>query len=136
MLLWRVDRMPIEIGTLTAAGSRCYKAAVSGNSATHHQGAQRAGPSRRFSARFPLILDDMVLRDFILYLGLIMATFLVLTLVFTFFELLSDIVRNKVPLLMVAEYLLNVTPVDDLHDDPDQRPAGGAHHLRPDAEVQ
>jgi LPS export ABC transporter permease LptG len=33
-----------------------------------------------------------------------------LTLVFTFFELLSDIVRNKIPLTIVADYLVNVTP--------------------------
>ena len=30
---------------------------------------------------------------------MILATFLVLALVFTFFELLNDIVRNKVPLV-------------------------------------
>jgi len=30
--------------------------------------------------------------------------------VFTFFELLTDIVRNKVPVLMLLAYLLNVTP--------------------------
>jgi LPS export ABC transporter permease LptG len=65
---------------------------------------------RRFSARFPLILDDMILRDFALYLVLIMSTFLVLALVFTFFELLTDIVRNKVPLITVAEYLWNLSP--------------------------
>ena len=33
-----------------------------------------------------------------------------LLLVFTFFELLGDIVRNSVPLVLVGEYLLNVTP--------------------------
>jgi LPS export ABC transporter permease LptG len=30
--------------------------------------------------------------------------------VFTFFELLSDILRNKIPLTIVGEYLLNVAP--------------------------
>ena len=49
-----------------------------------------------FSARFPHHLDDMILRDFALYLTMIMSTFLVLALVFTFFELLTDIVRNQV----------------------------------------
>ena len=52
----------------------------------------------------------MILRDFALYLGLIMVTFLMLTLVFTFFELLTDIVRNNVPLITVAEYLWNLSP--------------------------
>jgi LPS export ABC transporter permease LptG len=45
-----------------------------------------------------------------LYLGMILASFLTLMLVFTFFELLGDIVRNRVPLVLVGAYLLNVTP--------------------------
>ena len=52
----------------------------------------------------------MILRDFALYLAMILATFLMLALVFTFFELLTDIVRNKVPLITVAEYLWNLSP--------------------------
>lgn len=113
-LLWRVDRMPIEIGNLTAGwklllqklqaiGTRRGRAASDPELAT-------ASHRRRFSARFPLILDDMILRDFVLYLTMIMSTFLVLALVFTFFELLTDIVRNRVPLITVAEYLWNLSP--------------------------
>jgi LPS export ABC transporter permease LptG len=41
---------------------------------------------------------------------MILSTFLVLVLVFTLFELLGDILRNRVPAILVAEYLLNVTP--------------------------
>jgi LPS export ABC transporter permease LptG len=65
---------------------------------------------RLFNARFPLLLDDLILRDFLVYLGMIVGTFLELLLVFTFFELLGDIVRNRVPLVLVGEYLVNVTP--------------------------
>ena len=72
---------------------------------------QRASTRRRvFSASFPTLIDDYVLRDFFVYLGMILSTFLVLVLVFTLFELLGDILRNKVSALVVAEYLLNVTP--------------------------
>lgn len=63
-----------------------------------------------FRASFPTLLDDYVLRDFFVYLGMILAAFLVLTLVFTLFELLGDILRNHIPTLLVAEYLLNVAP--------------------------
>ncbi len=66
--------------------------------------------SRRLSARYPLLLDEMILRDFAMYLGMILLSFILLTLVFTFFELLGDIVRNRIPMLMVGQYLLNVTP--------------------------
>jgi LPS export ABC transporter permease LptG len=60
--------------------------------------------------RFPLILDNYILRSFLSYLGLVLSSFIVLTLIFTFFELLGDIIRNRVPLITVAAYLLNVTP--------------------------
>jgi lipopolysaccharide export LptBFGC system permease protein LptF len=72
---------------------------------------ERASTRRRvFSASFPTLLDDYVLRDFFVYLGMILSTFLVLLLVFTLFELLGDILRNQTPFLVVAEYLLNVAP--------------------------
>ena len=51
-----------------------------------------------------------MLRDFFVYLGMILSTFLVLVIVFTLFELLGDILRNQVPAIVVAEYLLNVAP--------------------------
>jgi LPS export ABC transporter permease LptG len=65
---------------------------------------------RLFNLHFPTILDDYVLRDFALYLSLIVGAFLMLLLVFTLFELLNDIMRNHVSVLAVGEYLLNVTP--------------------------
>jgi LPS export ABC transporter permease LptG len=72
---------------------------------------ERAASRRRvFSASFPTLLDDYVLRDFFVYLGMILSAFLVLLLVFTLFELLGDILRNQTPFFVVAEYLLNVAP--------------------------
>ena len=56
---------------------------------------QRAASRHRvFSLTSPTILDDYVLRDFFVYLGMIIATFLMLLRVFTLFELLGDILRN------------------------------------------
>jgi LPS export ABC transporter permease LptG len=72
--------------------------------------APAVSAERRLAFRYPLLLDEMILRDFAMYLGMILASFILLTLVFTFFELLSDIVRNHIPLLMVGQYLINVTP--------------------------
>jgi LPS export ABC transporter permease LptF/LPS export ABC transporter permease LptG len=60
--------------------------------------------------RFMLILDNYVLRKFVGLLGLILSSFLVLTLVFTFFELLSDMIRNRISLVTVGAYLLNEIP--------------------------
>ncbi len=63
-----------------------------------------------FAQRFLLILDNYILRRFVSLLMLILASFLVLTLVFTFFELLSDIIRNKISPITVGAYLLNEIP--------------------------
>ena len=72
---------------------------------------ERAATRKRvFSASFPMILDDYVMRDFALNLGLIVGALLVLSLIFTIFELLGDILKNQVSPYIVAEYLLNVTP--------------------------
>src|SRR4029077_3010018 len=66
--------------------------------------------TRVFRASFPMILDDFVLRDFVLNLALMMAAMLMVLLVATVFELFGDILRNHVSTLTVGEYLLNVTP--------------------------
>ncbi len=115
-LLWRVDRMPLDLSVLNRFAAAVRR--TLGIWSQHLPGVRDRGwmtnssrrPKRRYGARFPLILDNMILRDFALYLAMIMATFLMLALVFTFFELLTDIVRNKVSFILLAEYLLNLTP--------------------------
>ncbi len=59
---------------------------------------------------FPLILDDYVLRQFLSTFALVLVSFLLLMLIFTFFELLGDIIRNRTPLVTVGEYLINLMP--------------------------
>jgi len=109
LLLWRVDKMPMEIGWQRAFGTD-FRNWVQKHM-TARNGDRPTFQRRRFlSTRFPLILDDYVLRNFLGYLMLILASFLVLVLIFTFFELLSDIVRNRIPLVTVGEYLLNEMP--------------------------
>lgn len=116
VLLWRAERGPLEIAWLRArwhplqarfreAGKRLLL------SSRGEDAFKRASTRRRvFRAQFPMLLDDYVLRDFFLYLALILASFLMLLLVFTVFELLGDILRNRISPLVVGEYLFNVTP--------------------------
>ena len=116
VLLWRSERMPVELPWFRGSWARLKHRLQRGTKALTESAAsgdalERAMSRKRvFSARFPLILDDYILRDFVSYLGMILGTFILLLLVFTFFELLSDIVRNRVPLILVGEYLVNVTP--------------------------
>ncbi len=66
--------------------------------------------NRHERGRFPLILDGYVLREFLTTFALVMSSFVVLFLIFTFFELMGDIIRNRTPLVTVGEYLINLTP--------------------------
>ena len=59
---------------------------------------------------FPRILDEYVVREFLGMFFLVLAGFVLLMLVFTFFELIGDILRNHISLSVVGEYLLNLTP--------------------------
>ncbi len=111
-LLWQAEKRPIELASFHLFGKRDTPLALPAIGRARRENAfERASTRRRvFSASFPTLLDDYVLRDFFLYLGMILSTFLVLVIVFTLFELLSDILRNQVPASVVAEYLLNVAP--------------------------
>jgi LPS export ABC transporter permease LptG/LPS export ABC transporter permease LptF len=68
--------------------------------------------TKRSSSRgvFPRILDEYVVREFLNTFLLVIAGFLMLLLVFTFFELIGDILRNRIPLATVGEYLVYLAP--------------------------
>ena len=109
LLYRRVNRRPIEFGAFRGVLPWLRQRVL--HRAEKAQGLERAASPRRvFGAGFPQILDEYVLRDFAAYFGLVLSTFVLLTLVFTFFELLGDIIRNRVPLVTVGEYLLNFLP--------------------------
>jgi LPS export ABC transporter permease LptG len=60
---------------------------------------------------FPRILDQYVVVEFLKMFALVLLGFVLLTLVFTVFDLLGDILRNHVPLTKVGDYLINLTPL-------------------------
>jgi LPS export ABC transporter permease LptG len=72
--------------------------------------AERAVSKRHVRGRFPLILDEYVIRQFLAVLAMVVTAFVMLMLVFTFFELLGDIIRNQTPFIIVGEYLFNLMP--------------------------
>ena len=65
---------------------------------------------RRVRSHFPLLIDRYVIVEFLKIFALVLVTFVMLMLLFTFFELLGDIIRNRSSLIVVGEYLLNLTP--------------------------
>jgi LPS export ABC transporter permease LptG/LPS export ABC transporter permease LptF len=71
------------------------------------RGATANGKSRGI---FPRIIDEYIVREFATLFVLVLAGFVLLLIVFTFFDLLGDILRNHPALAIVGEYLLNLTP--------------------------
>jgi LPS export ABC transporter permease LptG/LPS export ABC transporter permease LptF len=121
-LLWQSERRPIELAGLRSWFKSSKFTFSKPKPAPASQNGDLLRPAsdgffsrapkrlRLFNFHFPTILDDYVLRGFSFYLGLIVAAFLMLLLVFTLFELLGDILRNQISPFTVGEYLLNVVP--------------------------
>jgi LPS export ABC transporter permease LptF/LPS export ABC transporter permease LptG len=110
-LLWRAERKPIDVSSWRDAWKPWKQRGAGPRFSRREDAFERASTRRRvFRARFPMILDDYVLRDLGVNLALVLATFLLLLLVFTVFELLGDILRNHISPLVVGDYLLNVSP--------------------------
>ena len=114
-LIWRSERRPFEVhllkGGWVSLKARFQSGALLLPASSTENAFERAVTRKRvFNAQFPMILDDYVLRDFIINFGIVVGALLILSLIFTVFELLGDILRNQVSPWIVGEYLLNVTP--------------------------
>jgi len=116
-LLWQMASGGRVLNAVTAWTSRFQKAecASPGRIVGGPLGALRSRLQprpRRKKARsvFPRILDEYVMREFLGTFVLVLTGFVMLMLVFTFFELIGDILRNHITLPMIGEYLVNLTP--------------------------
>jgi LPS export ABC transporter permease LptG/LPS export ABC transporter permease LptF len=58
----------------------------------------------------PQLIDTYILSNFLFYLLLVLASFTSLGLVFNFFDLLNDMLRNHIPLGMMFRYLFFYSP--------------------------
>jgi LPS export ABC transporter permease LptG/LPS export ABC transporter permease LptF len=63
-----------------------------------------------FRTSFPLLLDEYVMRSYFANFLLSLSAFATIIIVFTFFELIGDIIRNQTPFIIVGEYLFNLVP--------------------------
>ena len=95
-----------------------------------------ASHKSRFSARFPLILDDMILRDFALYLVMIIATFLIHG---AGLHLLRTAHRHRAQQDSrdhAGRVSVEPEPVAHLLDGAVGGAAGRSHHFRADGEIE
>ena len=116
-LLWQMASGGRVLNALVGWSSRSPKSKSATLLKPH--GVSLAGLLSRFRPRsrvakarhvFPRILDEYVVREFLNTFFLVLAAFVMLMLVFTFFELIGDILRNHIPLSTVGAYLINLTP--------------------------
>ncbi|HUB28557.1 MAG TPA: LPS export ABC transporter permease LptG [Terracidiphilus sp.] len=113
-LLWQMatgSRLLSAIGGLTSRLPNLrFKPSDHGKSLTGLLERMPRMPRRNQRSVFPRILDEYVIREFLNVFFLVLAGFVLLMLVFTFFELIGDILRNHISLTTVGDYLLNLTP--------------------------
>ncbi len=96
----------VRLLRLRKARARAAAAAARGSN-----GIQQAGDSVQIPASsFPRLMDLYLLRRFFFYFLVLMGTFIFLFEAFTFFELLDDIARHRVPFLVVMDYFRYLTP--------------------------
>lgn len=65
--------------------------------------------SRRFGFR-PMLIDAYVLNGFIFYFAILLAALVALIEVFTFFELLGDMIKNDISMSTMLDYLYHLAP--------------------------
>lgn len=98
---------------LEAPGDRDLIGAVRGFFVSASTRVGRAAGSHGSGARFfllPQIIDAYVLSSFLYYFAVLLTGLVLMTEVFTFFELLSDIIRNRIPMPRVGSYLFFLAP--------------------------
>ena len=142
LLLFQLSRGGIALSLFAVAAewlrrpfqpSTPASATTPARNGTHPRGSVATALQRlreTFGSRFPLLLDDYVLREFLTNFALVLLSFAMLFLVFTFFELIGDIIRNRTPLVTVGDYLLNLLPYILYNTTPALRPRRRPHHLR------
>ncbi|HEX4167739.1 MAG TPA: LptF/LptG family permease [Bryobacteraceae bacterium] len=64
---------------------------------------------RRFGLR-PMLIDAYVLNGFVFYLIVLLGALVALIEVFTFFELLGDMIKNDISMSMMLDYLYHLAP--------------------------
>jgi LPS export ABC transporter permease LptG/LPS export ABC transporter permease LptF len=78
---------------------------------THLLERRHARTARKaYRGAFPRIIDGYVIREFVGTFLMVLFGFVLLMLVFTFFELVGDILKNQISLMRVGLYLINLAP--------------------------
>jgi lipopolysaccharide export system permease protein len=107
--LARLTRLELWKRLLRRKKTQARLKAAEAEAARPSNGENR-GRARTSEGSVPRLMDLYLLRRFLSYFGMMMLTFVALFEVFTFFELLDDIARHRVPFLVVVNYFRYLTP--------------------------
>jgi LPS export ABC transporter permease LptG/LPS export ABC transporter permease LptF len=118
LLLQQLSRGGIALSLFASAGKwlgrmlerLMSREEVAGDTPKISSAQRLAGLRSTLHIRFPLLLDDYVMREFVTNFFFVLTSFAVLFVIFTFFELIGDIIRNRTALVTVGEYLINLVP--------------------------
>jgi LPS export ABC transporter permease LptG/LPS export ABC transporter permease LptF len=118
ILLYQMSRGGIALSIFSSIGvwlNKLVTRLISGNQSPNarstHDIATLLRRIRSISRiQFPLLLDDYVMREYATNFAIVLFSFSTLFLIFTFFELIGPIFRNRTPLITVGEYLINLVP--------------------------
>ncbi len=116
LLIQQLSRGGVALNALSSCGTAMGKflRKLAGKAAPEFEGSFSTGTLQRIRRslhiRFPLILDEYVMRSFLQNFMLVLMTLVSLFLIFTFFELIGDIIKYRTPLITVGEYLVNLIP--------------------------
>jgi LPS export ABC transporter permease LptG/LPS export ABC transporter permease LptF len=116
LLIQQLSRGGIALNLLSSAGQSLGKLfhRVRPSSRATIEGFSSSALVRRLRRalriRFPLILDEYVMGSTLRNFILVLVSLSMLFTIFTFFELIGDIIKYRTPLVTVGEYLLNLIP--------------------------
>jgi len=118
LLLYQMSQGGIALGLVSSIGVWLNKLLtrfprgrkLASSSGTLNIATQLRRFRSTFHVQFPLLLDDYVMREYVTNLAMILLSFSALFLIFTLFELVGDIIRNRTPLVTVGDYLFSLIP--------------------------
>jgi LPS export ABC transporter permease LptG/LPS export ABC transporter permease LptF len=99
----------IFLARLDRPGDRDLLGAIRGFFARFKTDRAPLQPGRRLPM-LPQLVDTYILSTFLFYFALWLASLVFMTLIYNFFELIGDMIRNQIPLLKMFTYLFFLTP--------------------------
>ncbi len=108
LLIWRLEQ-PGDRDLLVWLENLAQRIAERLKPVRERTGQSAPGAFRRFGFR-PMLIDGYVLNGFLFYFAVLVAALVALIEIFTFFELLGDMIKNDIGMSTMVDYLYHLAP--------------------------